>query len=108
MKRFISCIIVMLTLCVNNSIAQSFVVKGKQFVATSQSNEGHGYTKTEYVWTVDKKDYPIYISNKTGSCFIFKTSKNTGKEYRQYLGAEVSKEVCKRMKREYKPKSNKD
>lgn len=50
--------------------------------------------KTEYTYT-DKKGnvYPIYLSS-TGKAFIVKTSKKTGKEYRQYL-PEVTKQLQK-------------
>ena len=61
--------------------------------------------KTQFVWTDTKgKQYPIYIS-ATGSCFIIKTSTRTGKEYRNYLKPEISKDICSRMGREYKGRS---
>lgn len=42
-------------------------------------------TKTKYTWK-DKKgnEYPIYLS-KNGKAYIIRVSKNTGKEYKQYL-----------------------
>lgn len=61
--------------------------------------------KTQFVWKDSKgKEYPIYISN-SGSCFIIKTSSKTGKEYRQYLGPEISEAICKQLGREYKAKT---
>lgn len=39
--------------------------------------------------------YPIYIS-KNGRCYIIKTSKE-GKEYKYYLGEEISKDICKEL-----------
>ena len=61
--------------------------------------------KTPYTWKDSKgKEYPIYISS-TGSCFVIKTSSKTGKEYRQYLGPEISEEICKQLHREYKAKT---
>lgn len=47
----------------------------------------------------DGKIYPIYIS-KNGRCYIIKTSKN-GKEYKYYLGEEISKDICKELGIEY-------
>ena len=49
--------------------------------------------------------YPIYMSN-SGSCFIVKTSKKTNKEYRQYLGAEISQDICSKLGKTYKGKKN--
>lgn len=61
--------------------------------------------KTPYTWKDSKgNEYPIYISS-TGSCFVIKTSAKTGKEYRQYLGPEISEEICKQFGREYKAKT---
>ena len=61
--------------------------------------------KTPYTWKDSKgKEYPIYISS-TGSCFVIKVSSKTGKEYRQYLGPEISEEICKQLGREYKAKT---
>lgn len=61
--------------------------------------------KTDYLWKDSKGNvYPIYISS-TGSCFVIKTSSKTGKEYRQYLGPELSEEICKKLGKEYKTKT---
>ena len=61
--------------------------------------------KTPYTWKDSKgKEYPIYISS-TGSCFVIKTSSKTGKEYRQYLGPEISEEICKQLGRKYTAKT---
>lgn len=49
-------------------------------------------TKTKYTYK-DKKgnEYPIYLS-KRGKAYIIRTSKKTGKEYKQYL-PEVTKQL---------------
>lgn len=61
--------------------------------------------KTPYTWKDSKgKEYPIYISS-TGSCYVIKTSSKTGKEYRQYLGPEISEEICKQLGRKYTAKT---
>lgn len=86
--------------------AQSFEREGNTFVA--KSNKGSRTksepTKTKFTWK-DSKDneYPVYMSS-TGSCFIIKTSAKTGKEYRNYLGPEVSEQMCKELGVEYKGK----
>jgi len=61
--------------------------------------------KTDYLWKDFKGNvHPIYIS-QSGSCFIIKISSKTGKEYRQYLGPEMSEEICRKLGREYKVKT---
>lgn len=48
--------------------------------------------KTQYVFKAkDGKEYPIYIS-KQGKAFIWRVSKKTGKQYKQYL-PEVTKQL---------------
>ena len=52
---------------------------------------------TPYTWKDSKgNEYPIYIS-ASGSCYVIKTSKKTGKEYKNYLSKEVSAEICKEL-----------
>ena len=41
-----------------------------------------------------------------GSCFVNKISSKTGKEYKYYLGPEISQEICKEMGVEYKGKKS--
>lgn len=50
-------------------------------------------TKTKYTWE-DKEGnkYPIYITKK-GACYILKTSKKTGKEYKYYLPKEIQSQI---------------
>ena len=42
--------------------------------------------------------YPIYISNGgKGSAYIIRTSKKTGKEYKSYLGKEMTADIKKQL-----------
>lgn len=89
-------------MCVN---AQNITREGKQFVQTQKAK-----TSTEKETGFTYKDskgnvYPIYMGS-TGSCYIKKVSQKSGKEYKQYLGAEVSAQICKELGVEYKPKNN--
>ena len=86
--------------------AQSFEREGNTFV--SKSNKGSKAksepTKTKFTWKDSKgTEYPVYISS-TGSCFVIKVSAKTGKEYRNYLGPEISQQICKELNIEYKCK----
>ena len=54
-------------------------------------------TQTKYTWE-DKEGnkYPIYITKK-GACYIIRTSKKTGKEYKQYLPKDVQETIKKEL-----------
>lgn len=55
--------------------------------------------KTPFVFEDTKGvKYPIYISNGgKGSAYIIKVSKKTGKEYKAYLGKEITAEIKKQL-----------
>lgn len=57
--------------------------------------------KTEFTYTVGDNVYPIYIT-QNGRCYIIRTSKKTGKNYKQYLSKEICLEICAEMHIEYK------
>lgn len=54
-------------------------------------------TKTKYTWE-DKEGnkYPIYIT-KRGACYVFRTSKKTGKEYKYYLPKDIQETIKKEL-----------
>ena len=63
--------------------------------------------ETGFTWEDSKGNtYPIYMC-KTGSCYIKKISKKSGNEYKQYLGEEISRDICKQLNVEYTGKSSK-
>lgn len=84
--------------------AQQVKREGNTFVQSSQIVKSE---QTKYTWKDSKgNEYPIYIA-KSGSCYVVRVSKKSGKEYKQYLGKEISAEICREMKREYKPTNSK-
>lgn len=88
--------------CVAN--AQSNVVRnGNVFEFSTTRSAKSEPTKTKFIVKKDDKEYPVYMS-ANGSCFILKVSSKTGKEYRQYLGPEISQQMCKELGVEYKGK----
>lgn len=98
MKRVILFIIMMITLSVNIN-AQSYTRSGNVFISsTGERTKNNKSTATQTKFKTkesDGKEYPIYCST-SGSCYIKKTSKN-GKEYKKYLGVEISQEICKEL-----------
>lgn len=92
-------------LCTMDAKAQEITRVGNTFISTKVSKQKAEPQKTKFEWQDSEgQKYPIYIGS-TGSCFVIKVSKKTGKEYRQYLGAEISEAICKELGIEYKPRS---
>ena len=82
-----------------NTAAQSaFTRQGNNFTQVSKKSPSGATEKgkrTAQTYTTTKNEtYPIYLS-KNGRAYILRTSQKTGKEYKQYLGEEISREVCK-------------
>lgn len=104
MKKLIVSVLVALMLAMPTY--GDVVKSGNTFIQTSSKTTitKKQVTKTKYTWQDSKGNtYPIYIS-ESGSCFIYKVSKKTGKEYKQYLGKEVSMQICKELGITYKSK----
>ena len=87
--------------------AQTYTRNGNTFISSTGERVKAEPIKTKFTWKDTKgKEYPVYISNN-GSCFVIKVSAKTGKEYRNYLGPEISEQICKELGIEYKGKKNK-
>lgn len=71
--------------------------EGNTFKSEQTSSQD---TQTKYTWE-DKEGnkHPIFITKK-GACYIFKTSKKSGKEYKQYLPKEVQEQIKKELNHE--------
>lgn len=83
--------------------AQNYKKEGNTYIKSSNSSKSE--RQTGFLYKDSKgNEFPIYIGN-SGSCYIKKISKKTGKEYRQYLGEEISKDICKSLGVEYKKSS---
>lgn len=92
MKKFILCLLLALfCITVNAEVKR----EGDTFKVEQTTKESD--TKTKYTWE-DKKGnkYPIFIT-KRGSCYILRTSKKTGKEYKQYLPKETQTQIRQEM-----------
>lgn len=74
--------------------AQDYKQEGTTFVQTTSKSSSKA-TKTGYTWEKDGIKYPIYISSK-GKAYIIRTSKKTGKEYKQYLPDTVAETIKKK------------
>jgi hypothetical protein len=98
-KLFLIAILVIAS--VSASYAQNYTKSGKTYKSektVSQSSE----RETGFTWEDSKGiQYPIYMG-PSGSCYIKRVSKKTGNEYKQYLGTEISADICKQLGVEYK------
>lgn len=88
MKKIILCILLAL-FCI--TISAEVKREGNTFRVEQTTKESD--TKTQYTW-VDKDGnvYPVFIT-KRGACYIFRTSKKTGKEYKQYLPKNIQETI---------------
>ena len=100
MKRIILSIMFALstlTICAQGTYTRT----GNNFTQVTVQKQSEA-TKTRLTYTTTKGEvFPIYLS-KNGRAYIIRVSKKTGKEYKQYLGEEISREVCKEYKVTYK------
>ena len=94
MKKIILCILLAL-FCI--TISAEVKREGNTFRVEQTTKESD--TKTQYTW-VDKDGnvYPVFIT-KRGSCYIFRTSKKTGKEYKQYLPKDIQETIKQELNR---------
>ena len=94
MKKIILCILLAL-FCI--TISAEVKREGNTFRVEQTTKESD--TKTQYTW-VDKDGnvYPVFITKK-GACYIFRTSKKTGKEYKQYLPKNVQEIIKQELNR---------
>ena len=84
--------------------AQTYTRNGNTFTSAKSVKAKAEPVKTKFTWKDSKgKEYPVYISAK-GSCYILKTSSKTGKEYKNYLGPEISQQICKELNIKYNGK----
>lgn len=103
MRKFILIVILAIT-SISASYSQNYTKSGNTFKVVSGATASKE-TKTDFIWETSKGEkYPIYVG-PSGSCYIKRTSSKTGKEYKQYLGAEISSEICKSLGIEYKSKN---
>ena len=105
MKKFILFIIMMLSISLTTN-AQNYVRSGNTFTAKSctKTKSSTKSVKTKFTWKDSKgKTYAIQVSS-SGATFVIKTSSKTGKEYKNYLGPEISKEVCRELGIKYSSK----
>lgn len=106
MKKFIIILLTALLGIVVNAQTTENTFKREGKTYSSVSNKTTNIEKeTGFIWEDSKgNQYPIYMSN-TGSCYIKRISSKTGKEYKQYLGKEISANICDQLGVKYTPRN---
>ncbi|AGO47917.1 hypothetical protein Phi40:1_gp052 [Cellulophaga phage phi40:1] len=66
------------------STEPTYVVQGDKIVKVGGGKSASEATKTKYTMDVKGVEYPVYKSTR-GSYYILRTSKKSGKEYKQYI-----------------------
>ena len=103
-RVFAIVLLIMAISFVANAQSANFERQGNTFVSKSSRGSKAEPIKTKFTWKDSKgKEYPVYMSS-TGSCFVMRVSSKTGKEYKSYLGPEISEQICKELGVEYKGK----
>lgn len=94
MKKLLIILTVLIMGAVGTTCFAEVVRTGNTF-SVEQTTQAD--TQTPYTWKdKDGKTYPIYITKK-GACYIKRTSKKTGKEYKYYLPKETQAQIKKEL-----------
>lgn len=104
MKKIIS-IVMLALLSLTVTVNAEVIKEGKVYTQVSKTKSKTPGKDSGFTWKDSKGNiYPIMVG-PSGSCYIIKVSKTSRKEYKQYLGSEVSSEICKELGIKYQPKN---
>lgn len=111
MKKFIIIIVAVIAsigLAEGQNTNKSYTRQGDTFVQGKTSRGSSSDQATAYTWKDSKgNEYPLFLheytkdtkAHKAGdvTCFVYKTSAKTGKEYKYYIpeGEAIAKEILK-------------
>lgn len=91
----------MLFLCVNNSSAQSVIRNGNTFTVVNNKKSHKADTiVTQYILAGTDEQYPIIVNKNSGRCYVWRTSRKTGKKYKMYLTGnreDIARTICKEL-----------
>lgn len=78
-------------------VGLSITINAKDYIAPIKQSVEYTDSTTTDTYTIKNKKYNVY-KTRTGTFYIWKVSKKTGKKYKYYL----PKDIQKQMGREYK------
>lgn len=102
MKKLLIIVAIVLGMMATGYAQTKYEQKGKTFKQVQSEKtikKGAEPLATGFTWEDSKGNkYPIWISNGgKGSAYIIRVSKKTGKEYKQYLGKEITADLKKQL-----------
>lgn len=102
MKKLLIAIAIVLGMMATGYAQTKYEQNGKTFKQVQSEKaikKGAEPLATGFTWEDSKGNkYPIWISNGgKGSAYIIRVSKKTGKEYKQYLGKEITADLKKQL-----------
>jgi len=107
MKRILFIIAAIVgSICVNAQTTvtnDSSIVRNDNTFTQVKKQKSATDTQTSFMYEIKDTVYPIWIT-KNGRCYIIRTSKKSGENYKQYLCEEVARQICKELNVEYKSK----
>ena len=103
MKKLIVSIIMLASVFTASAGNPSNYTKEGNVFRVEKTEKSSTPEDTGFLWEDSKgNQYTIYIG-PSGACYVNRVSQKTGKQYKYYLGEEISREICKSLGREYKP-----
>lgn len=106
MRKFIILVVAFVAFAATGS-AQSYTIDGKTIIEQKQSKTANEI-KTDFTLQSGDVTYDVYMNTNSTRCYVYVTSKKTGKPYKKYLTEEVEREICKSLNIEYKPRQKKE
>ena len=102
MKKLLIAVAIVLGMMATGFAQTKYEQNGKTFksVQTEKTiKKGAEPLNTGFTWEDSKGNkYPIWISNGgKGSAYIIRTSGKTGKQYKAYLGKEITETIKKQL-----------
>lgn len=102
MKKLLITVAIVLGMMVTGYAQTKYEQQGKTFkqVQTEKAiKKGAEPLATGFTWEdVKGNKYPIWVSNGgKGSAYIIKVSKKSNKEYKSYLGKEITADIKKQL-----------
>lgn len=95
MKKMLLILLYLISIQISNAQDGFSRLNDSTFVQVNIDNQS--LIKTRYRWISRSIEYPIYINRKNGHCYVLKTSKKTGKEYKSKINENAARVVAKEL-----------
>lgn len=103
MKKFfimVALVLGTMTAVANDSTSVKYEVVDNVYKSVKQSKPKAVGIPTPYFYKIKEQNYPILLS-VNGRAYVIRISQKSGKEYKYYLGEDISRDICAKMNVEY-------